>query len=67
MSAGLSVEELAKSTGRSPRLLLQLLEEERARGVVQEEGGRWRLTPRAERELGWALRALADWGEALVQ
>jgi hypothetical protein len=54
---GLSVLEIAAAVGKSPTWVRTLLEEDRARGVLECVDGKWwRLTPKAEKRYGHWLR-----------
>jgi DNA-binding IclR family transcriptional regulator len=50
--------ELAARVGVTPAAMREMLEESQAAGIVEPSPSGWRITPRAEREYGPALRAL---------
>lgn len=63
---GLNEDAIAEATGLSPAFVLELLETDCERGmVVRTSEGRFRLSDRAERVFGQALRDLPE-GPSLV-
>jgi hypothetical protein len=58
VSGGLTVSEIVGRTGLKRGVLQRLLDEERERGNVVYEGGRWRLDDVFAAEFGHALNLL---------
>ncbi len=56
---GLSTATIAARLNRSTEQTAQLLAESEDAGIVQAQGGGWRLSDEAERRFGQALRCLA--------
>jgi hypothetical protein len=58
MSRGRTVEQVARAMHRSPRFAREVLRDFERQRLVERDGDLWRLTARAERELGLPLRTL---------
>lgn len=63
MTPGRTVEHVAAIIDAPPSVALELLDELRAAGHVEEAAGGWRLTAEAERRFGRALRSLPPAGD----
>jgi hypothetical protein len=61
LAAGLTVEQLVARNPKIRRVedMLELLRGSERMGLVEQVDGRWKLTDRARREFGWALREMA--------
>lgn len=58
--AAITERTIAEATRSSPARVAELLAEDQQRGIVVRAGGGWRLSRRAERAYGAALRSLGD-------